>query len=77
MLAEARAVTGLDTAELLAPLAPGIPATLAELVFGITHEGARTVEDLLDRRTRIGLVPADRELCVGAAERALSLCALS
>ncbi len=77
VLAEARAVTGLDTAELLAPLAPGIPATLAELVFGITHEGARTVEDLLDRRTRIGLVPADRELCVGAAERALSLCALS
>jgi glycerol-3-phosphate dehydrogenase len=73
VLAEARAVTGLDDAELLAPLAPGIPATLAELVFGITHEGARTVEDLLDRRTRIGLVPADRALCVPAAERAIAL----
>ena len=36
---------------------PTLPATLAELVFGVTHEGARTVEDLLDRRTRIGLVP--------------------
>jgi glycerol-3-phosphate dehydrogenase len=77
VLADARAITGLDTAELLAPLAPGIPATLAELVFGITHEGARTIEDLLDRRTRIGLVPADRERAIGAAERALSLCALT
>jgi glycerol-3-phosphate dehydrogenase len=73
VLAEARAVTGLEESELLAPLAPGIPATLAELVFGITHEGARTVEDLLDRRTRIGLVPADRELAVPGAERALGL----
>ena len=73
VLADARALTGLDDTVLLAPLAPGVPATLAELVFGITHEGARNVEDLLDRRTRIGLVPADRELCVGAAERALEL----
>ena len=78
VLAEAVARHRPRQAELLAPLAPGIPATLAELVFGITHEGARTVEDLLDRRTRIGLVPADRELRrAGAAERALGLCALS
>ena len=47
--------------------------TLAELVFGVTHEGAATVEDLLDRRTRIGLVPADAELARPAAERALEL----
>ena len=73
VLTEARGVTGLDDAALLTPLAPGIPATLAELVFGITHEGARTVEDLLDRRTRIGLVRVDRELCLGAAERALAV----
>ena len=31
------------------------------------------VGDLLDRRTRVGLVPADRERAVPAAERALEL----
>ena len=30
------------------------------------------MEDLLDRRTRIGLVPEDRELARPAAERALA-----
>ncbi len=73
VLADAVATTGLSEEELLAPIAPSIPATLAELVFGITHEGATTVEDLLDRRTRIGLVPADVELARPAAERALKL----
>jgi glycerol-3-phosphate dehydrogenase len=73
VLAEAVAVTGLPEAELVAPISPKLPATLAELVFGVTHEGARTVEDLLDRRTRIGLVPEDRELATPAAERALAL----
>ena len=60
VLADAVEVTGLPAEELLAPVSPTIPATLAELVFGVTHEGATDVEDLLDRRTRIGLVPADR-----------------
>jgi glycerol-3-phosphate dehydrogenase len=73
VLAEAVAVTGLPEEELLAPIAPALPATMAELVFGVTHEGARTVDDLLDRRTRIGLVPEDRELARPAAERALAL----
>ncbi len=73
VLDNARAVTGLDDAELLAPIAAGLPHTLAELVFGVTHEGARTVEDLLERRTRIALVPADAELARPAAERALEL----
>ncbi len=73
VLANAVEVTGLPEAELLAPIAPGLHATLAELVFGVTHEGAATVEDLLDRRTRIGLVPADRELAVPAAEKVLDL----
>jgi glycerol-3-phosphate dehydrogenase len=73
VLADAKAVTGLHSNELLEPIAPTLPATLAELVFGITHEGARTVEDLLDRRTRIGLVPEDAELARPAAERALAL----
>jgi glycerol-3-phosphate dehydrogenase len=39
----------------------------------VTHEGAADVDDLLDRRTRIGLVPVDRELARSAAERALDL----
>ena len=73
VLENARAVTGLDDAELLAPIADDLPHTLAELVFGVTHEGARTVEDLLERRTRIALVPSDAELARPAAERALEL----
>ncbi|MEJ7834005.1 MAG: glycerol-3-phosphate dehydrogenase/oxidase, partial [Nocardioides sp.] len=73
VLATAREVTGLDEDELLAPIADGITATLAELVFGVTHEGAADVDDLLDRRTRVGLVPDDRARAVPAAERALAL----
>lgn len=64
---------GLSEVEALTPVSDTIPATLAELVFGITHEGAADVADLLDRRTRIGLVPADREAAVPLAERALKL----
>jgi glycerol-3-phosphate dehydrogenase len=52
------------------PAAPGIAVTAAELRFGVQHEGALDVGDLLDRRTRIGLVPADREAARPAAERA-------
>jgi len=75
VLDDARAATGLGDEELLAPVADGVPVTLAELVFGVTHEGAADVDDLLDRRTRVGLVPADRALAVPAAERALALVA--
>jgi glycerol-3-phosphate dehydrogenase len=74
-LETARSATGLPDDELLAPIDDGIPVTLAELVFGVTHEGAADVDDLLDRRTRIGLIPADRALAVPAAERALALAA--
>lgn len=72
VLQNAREITGLSDRELLAPIAHHIPSTLAELVFGVTHEGAVDIDDLLDRRTRIGLVPADRDLAVPAAERALA-----
>ena len=73
VLDSARAASGLGDDELLAPVAPHVPVTLAELVFGVTHEGAHDVGDLLDRRTRVGLVPADRVLAVPAATRALEL----
>ncbi len=75
VLADARAVTGLGDAELLAPVADGVPVTLAELVFGVTHEGAHDVADLLDRRTRVGLVAADRLAAEPAATQALTLAA--
>jgi glycerol-3-phosphate dehydrogenase len=48
-----------------------VPVTLAELVFGVTHEGAHDTDDLLDRRTRVGLVPADRPLVEPLARQAL------
>jgi glycerol-3-phosphate dehydrogenase len=75
VLRTAREVSGLDDDELLAPIHERVPVTLAELLFGVTHEGAADVDDLLDRRTRVGLVPADRELAVPAARRALELAA--
>jgi glycerol-3-phosphate dehydrogenase len=71
VMANAREVTGLSDDELLAAGPQGV--TLAELVFAVTHEGAVDVDDLLDRRTRLGLVPADRALAVPLAERALAL----
>jgi glycerol-3-phosphate dehydrogenase len=73
VLATARGATGLSDEELLAPLSDTVPVTLAELVFGVTHEGAVTVGDLLDRRTRVGLVDEDRRIAVPLAERALAL----
>nr|WP_296770319.1 glycerol-3-phosphate dehydrogenase/oxidase [Rhodococcus sp. (in: high G+C Gram-positive bacteria)] len=55
-----------------APVADGIDVIVAELAFSVGYEGARSVEDLLDRRTRIGLVAADRERALPVAERILS-----
>jgi glycerol-3-phosphate dehydrogenase len=49
------------------PVVPGRQVTRAELVWAVRHEGALDASDLLDRRTRLGLVPADRP----AAESAL------
>lgn len=62
VLAEAR-----TQPELLRPVADGLSVTGAELAFGVRHEGALGAEDLLDRRTRIGLVPADRGTAADAA----------
>jgi glycerol-3-phosphate dehydrogenase len=50
----------------------GRAETVGELRFAVRHEGARSVADLLDRRTRIGLVPADRARAVPVAERVLA-----
>jgi len=55
-----------------AAVAPGLPATRAQLRFAVEHELALTVEDLLDRRTRLGLVPQWREQALDAAQQALA-----
>jgi glycerol-3-phosphate dehydrogenase len=52
-----------------APFAAALPdgpgaargVTAQELQWGIVVEGARTIGDLLDRRTRLGLVAVDRD----------------
>jgi glycerol-3-phosphate dehydrogenase len=54
------------------PVVAGRAETVGELRFAVRHEGARSVADLLDRRTRIGLVPADRARAVPEAERVLA-----
>jgi glycerol-3-phosphate dehydrogenase len=61
---EAPLVLGMagGDAELLEPIASTVPTTPAELLFGLAYEGALSSDDLLDRRSRIGLVPADRVL---------------
>ncbi|MBJ7386037.1 MAG: glycerol-3-phosphate dehydrogenase/oxidase [Mycolicibacterium sp.] len=50
------------------PVADGIDVLRAEFEYAVTHEGALTVDDVLDRRTRIGLVAEDRSRVVGVAE---------
>jgi glycerol-3-phosphate dehydrogenase len=64
---------GLTREQALAPVSATIPVTLAELVFGVTHEGASDLDDLLDRRTRVGLVPADRAVAEPLARKALAI----
>jgi glycerol-3-phosphate dehydrogenase len=54
------------------PVVEGIDVTRAEFEYAVTHEGALTVDDILDRRTRIGLVAADRERAVTAAQEFLA-----
>jgi glycerol-3-phosphate dehydrogenase len=65
---EAGGVAGLGSETVV----EGRPETIGELRFAVLHEGARTVSDLLDRRTRIGLVPTDRAVAVAAAEQVLA-----
>ncbi|WP_212743152.1 glycerol-3-phosphate dehydrogenase/oxidase [Microbacterium sp. 2FI] len=63
-----------------APFAAGLPdgpaaacgVTAQELHWGVAVEGALSVSDLLDRRTRLGLVAADRESSTDAAAAAFA-----
>ena len=59
---EAAAVARLAAHDpaLLQPVFAGSHVLGVELLFGILHEGALDIDDLLDRRVRLGLVPSER-----------------
>ncbi|HJT91084.1 MAG TPA: glycerol-3-phosphate dehydrogenase/oxidase [Mycobacterium sp.] len=57
------------------PVADGIDVIRAEFEYAVTHEGALTADDIVDRRTRIGLVETDRDRVLAVAEELLSRCA--
>ncbi|MCF8571987.1 glycerol-3-phosphate dehydrogenase/oxidase [Gordonia sp. HY002] len=71
---EAPAVLALGDADagLAAPVADGTSITGAELTFGVVAEGAVTVDDVLERRTRLSLTPLVAEAAHAAANRALT-----
>ena len=71
---EAPAVAALagEDPHLGEPIAPGVETIGAELAWGVRHEGATCVEDLLDRRSRVGLVPTDRRRALTMAEAVLA-----
>ena len=69
------AVQGLIARDpaLAEPLVPGLPYVKAEAVFAVRSEMARTLDDVLDRRTRCRLL--DREATWTAAESVARLLA--
>ncbi|MFE0450981.1 glycerol-3-phosphate dehydrogenase/oxidase [Streptomyces sp. NPDC058914] len=71
---EAPAVHALSTQDprLAEPVLAGHPVTRAELLWAVRHEGALDTADLLDRRTRIGLVPDDRATALDIAQELLA-----
>jgi len=54
------------------PVAEGIDVTRAEFEYAVTHEGALDADDIVDRRTRIGLVQTDRDRVVAVAKAFLT-----
>ncbi|MEV8428792.1 glycerol-3-phosphate dehydrogenase/oxidase [Streptomyces chartreusis] len=62
---------GAENPRLAEPVLAGHPVTGAELLWAVRHEGALDEADVLDRRTRIGLVPADRAAALDVAREVL------
>ncbi len=58
---EAPDVLSGATVDRPADVLPGTDVTRAEVEFAVTHEGALSVEDVLERRTRIAMVKSDAE----------------
>lgn len=50
-----------DDPGLLEPVASGLPVLGVEVVHAVRAEGALDAEDVLERRTRLGLIPADAD----------------
>ena len=67
--AEVVAAYGDDDPTLNEPVRAGIPFSGAEIRFAVEHELAVTVDDVIDRRTRWGLVDADRADLAAAVRR--------
>jgi glycerol-3-phosphate dehydrogenase len=68
--ADVLALAAADPA-LRAPVTGPGGTIAAELAFALQREGALDAADLLDRRTRIGLVPGDREQAMPVAQAVL------
>ena len=54
-----------DEPELGAPLVPGLPYLKAEARYAVAHEMARTLDDVLSRRTRARLLARDASAAAG------------
>lgn len=61
--------------QLAQPVCPDSQVIGAELLFGALHEGARSVDDLLQRRTRLSMVPQRAKAATPSAQAALDLAA--
>ncbi|RKT83686.1 glycerol-3-phosphate dehydrogenase [Saccharopolyspora antimicrobica] len=48
--------------DLAEPVAEGVSLTAAEVLWAVRHEGALDADDVLDRRSRVGLNPAERDI---------------
>jgi len=59
--------------DLAAPVSDWCPTIGAEMLFGVLHEGALTVEDLVERRTRVSFDEAALLAGRAVAERALEV----
>jgi len=69
-LAEEIVALALQRPELAEPIDDAYGAIAAEVVYGFEREGARTLEDLLMRRTMLGLNPG---MAAGTDERAAAV----
>lgn len=54
------------------PFGDALNVSVEDIVFAVRAEGALTADDVLDRRTRIGLVDDDRRRCLPDIERIVS-----
>jgi len=55
------AALGQVDPQLARPVSPGSDVTAAEVVWAVRHEGALHTDDVLHRRTRLGLVPQEAQ----------------